>query len=293
MENSRNSYSVVKKFFGGIVLSFIIMGLFIGIQIVPAAIAVAFKAITYVIEAGPDIDADTLTWEIQQNLLQGSFMTSLTAVITAISAVFAVFFYWLIHGRKKTAGDRRFFKEEVLKAKHVLMIAVAAFGLYYLTALIASVIGVLLPDTMEEYSEMMNLALGGSEILAILAAVILAPLNEECIMRGLILKNLQKYFSDPVAIVIQAVLFGIFHMNLVQGIYVLPVGLALGYVAVKSRSVLPCMLMHLLFNLMSFVSGVLPVFFQTGLFCVLAFAASAAVVWFTYRKDMRRKREQA
>ena len=50
------------------------------------------------------------------------------------------------------------------------------------------------PEVMENYNEMMEFALGGNEVLAIFAAVILAPINEECIMRGLILKNLQKYF---------------------------------------------------------------------------------------------------
>ena len=144
---------------------------------------------------------------------------------------------------------------------------------------------------METYNDMMDTALGGSQLLAMLAAVILAPVNEECIMRGLILKHLQQYFSTPAVILIQAVMFGIFHANWVQGLYVLPVGAALGYVAVKCRSVLPCIFMHLLYNSLSFVVFMLPDFCQTGAFAIGAVVVSAAAVWYL-GKTARTEQEQ-
>ena len=82
------------------------------------------------------------------------------------------------------------------------MIVIGSCGLYYLSILIVGLIMIFNPEVMENYNEMMEFALGGSEVLAIFAAVILAPINEECIMRGLILKNLQKYFSEPVVIIL-------------------------------------------------------------------------------------------
>ena len=211
-------------------------------------------------------------------------MTTLAAAATAISAVFAVFFYWLIWGRKKSAEDQQYLKEKVIQVKPVVMITIAAVGTYYMAVLISSVIGFVSPETMEQYSEMMELTLGGSELFAFLAAVILAPFNEECILRGLILRNLQKYFSVPVVIILQAVMFGIFHMNWVQGLYVLPIGAALGYVAVKSRSVLPCIYMHFVYNLMSFVLGLLPEFCQSDVFGIIVVAVSAIVLGFSYKE---------
>lgn len=280
-----NTPGPVKKFFGGIVLSFVIMALFMGIQIVTSFFIMLGMIMSRIVEAGSNADVEVLALQIQLEILNGSFMTSLTAVITAVSTVFAVFFYWLIWGRKRTDEDKRYFKKEILKTKNVVMIVVASFGIYFLTGLISSLIAVLWPDTMENYAEMMDLALGGNTIMAMLAAVILAPINEECIMRGLILKNLQKYFSVPVVIIIQAVMFGIFHMNWVQGIYVLPFGTMLGYVAIKSRSVLPCIGMHLFFNLMSFVVEALPPFFSSGIFSIIAIVLSAAIEWMLYRQE--------
>ena len=49
--------------------------------------------------------------------------------------------------------------------------------------------------------------------------------------------------------VIQALFFGILHMNLVQGIYAFAVGLVLGYVAGKCRTVFLPILLHLCFNI--------------------------------------------
>ena len=218
--------------------------------------------------------------QLQPIIQDPVFMTNLTVIATVVSAVAAVFFYWLIFGRKKTMEDKRFFREKVLKGRVFFMIWIAAFGLYYLAILISGVIEAASPQTMQDYTEMMDLALGGNLLAAMLAAVLLAPISEECILRGLILKNLQKYFSAPVVIIIQAVLFGVFHMNWVQGLYVVPVGAALGFVALKCRSVLPSIFMHMVYNFMSVFVALLPAFCQTWIFAVIAVVASGAVVWF-------------
>lgn len=273
----------VKKFFGGIVLSFVILGLFLGLQIVISVVAMVIAAVPLAAEAGGD--AQKVMVLLQEKVTQGSFMTTLTAIATAISAVIAVFFYWLIWGRKKTAEEQQYLKENVIQAKPVAMITIAAVGTYFLAILIASVIEFVSPETMEEYNALMESALGGSGILAFLAAAILAPINEECILRGLILRNLKKYFSVPVVVILQAVMFGIFHMNWVQGLYVLPIGAALGYVAVKSRSVLPCIYMHFVYNLMSFVLGLLPDTFQSNVFAAIAVAVSVGILWLLYKED--------
>lgn len=277
MESNKNA-GAGKKFLEGILLSFEIMILFMILQLLVSFVG-AFAAIAaYMVRTGNGVgDAQNALLNIMMN---GGYMTTLTVVATLVSAFFSVTAYWMIWGRNKTAQDRQYFKEKVLKLKPFAMIVIACCGLYYLAILIVAVIAVVSPGTMQDYSEMMDIALGGSQMLAVLAAVILAPVNEECIMRGLILKNLQRFFSAPVAIAIQAVLFGIFHANWVQGLYVLPVGAALGYVAVKSRSVIPSIFMHLFYNMLSFVTAMLPEFCQTGFFAIGVVVVSAAAVWF-------------
>lgn len=277
---------IAGKIFGGIVLSLVIMGLFVGVQFVVAIVMMIGLAFGYAIEAPGDVSY--VTRMLTEAIGDGEFMTNLTVIATAVSLVVAVFFYWLLWGRKKTQEDKQYFREKVLRGKVFLMISVATVGLYFLAILIANIIGFVSPDTMEEYNKMMDMALGGNVFMAMLAAVLLAPISEECIMRGMIFQNLKKYFSAPAAIVIQAVIFGIFHMNWVQGIYVIPVGLALGFLAEKSKSVLPCIYMHMLNNFMSIVLALLPEVCQTNLFCVVVVAVCLSAVWLMYRQERER-----
>lgn len=267
---------VGKKFVEGILLSAEIMGLFMLLQLLISVVGVMAAVVACIILGEDDItQAQYAAMDI---VMDGNFMTMLTVVATFVSLIFSVSAYWIIWGRKRTVQDKQYFREKVLRLRVFSMIVIGCCGLYYLSILIVAVIGVVNPQLMENYSEMMEFALGGSEILAVIAAVVLAPINEECIMRGLILKNLQKHFSAPVVIVTQAILFGIFHANWVQGIYVLPIGAALGYVALKSRSVLPSIFMHLFYNALSFAVGMLPEFCQTGGFAIGTVVISAAAV---------------
>ena len=282
---------IAGKLFGGIALSFVIMGLFIGVQFVVAVVLMIGMAVQYAVEAPGDVNY--VTQMLTQAMQAPDFLTNLTVIATAVSAVIAVFFYWLLWGRKRTEQDKQYFHEKVLRGKNFLMISVATVGLYFLAILISNIIGIVSPETMEEYNDMMNMALGGNIFMVMLATIILAPISEECIMRGMIFRNLQKYFPVPAAIVIQAVMFGIFHMNWVQGLYVLPVGLALGFVAAKSKSVFPSIYMHMFNNFMSIVLALLPEFCQTSLFCVVAVAVCFTAVWMMYRQEQEAFRDAA
>lgn len=282
MGNNQNA-GFGKKFLEGILVSFEIMVLFMLLQVLVSFVGAGAAMLAYMIQTGSDIaQAQYAVYDI---MYTNSYMTVLTVVATLVSAIFSVPAYWMIWGRKRTAQDKLYFREKVLRLKPFAMIVIASCGLYYLTILIVAVIAVANPEMMEEYTEMIDTALGGSQALAMLAAVILAPINEECIMRGLILKNLQRFFSTPVVVVIQAILFGLFHANWVQGLYVLPVGAALGYVAIKSRSVIPSIFMHLFYNALSFAVVLLPEFCQTGIFAIATVVVSAVAVWFMGRTE--------
>lgn len=79
-------------------------------------------------------------------------------------------------------------------------------------------------------------------------AGILAPIAEEIIFRGFVLRSLMPY-GKKLAIFGSAFLFGIFHGNLLQSPYAFLVGLVLGYVAVE-YSVLWAMVLHMINNLL-------------------------------------------
>lgn len=76
---------------------------------------------------------------------------------------------------------------------------------------------------------------------------VIAPIAEELLFRGLMLRTLLPY-GKRFAILLSAFLFGIFHGNVVQTPYAFCVGLVLGYVAAE-HSILWAMVLHMFNNL--------------------------------------------
>ena len=90
--------------------------------------------------------------------------------------------------------------------------------------------------------------LAGTDTLSMfLYAGILAPIAEEILFRGLIQRSLMPY-GKKFAILTSAILFGVFHGNLVQSPFAFAVGLVLGYAAAE-HSILWAMAMHMFNNM--------------------------------------------
>lgn len=96
--------------------------------------------------------------------------------------------------------------------------------------------------------ESIAMASAGADTLSMFLYLSLgAPIVEELIFRGLILRGLEPY-GKRFAIVASAVLFGLFHGNLAQSPYAFCVGLLLGYTAME-HSIGWSMVLHMLNNL--------------------------------------------
>ena len=84
-------------------------------------------------------------------------------------------------------------------------------------------------------------------ISLVLYGCLLAPVTEELLFRGLVLRSLMPY-GKRLAIFLSALTFGLFHGNLIQAPFAFLVGLVLGYVATE-YSVIWSMVLHLINNL--------------------------------------------
>jgi sodium transport system permease protein len=81
-----------------------------------------------------------------------------------------------------------------------------------------------------------------------LVFVALVPVGEELAFRGFILGGLQHRFTPWKAIVLSAFLFAIYHMNVFQFAPAFLMGVVLGLLAVRSRSIWPGVLLHAVYN---------------------------------------------
>lgn len=85
---------------------------------------------------------------------------------------------------------------------------------------------------------------GGSRWGSILALVIVAPLTEELLFRGLILRGFLRHYATRKAIIASALLFGAFHLNPWQFLGATVLGVLFAWVFVRTRSLLLCMFGH-------------------------------------------------
>lgn len=92
-------------------------------------------------------------------------------------------------------------------------------------------------------------------VAIVITAVVAAPLVEELVFRGLVLRSLLSVTAPPVAIVGQGVLFGVAHVDPVRGVgniglamVLSAVGIAFGVAAYLLRRIGPTMVAHAIFN---------------------------------------------
>lgn len=165
--------------------------------------------------------------------------------------------------------------------RHFVAAVLMGYGMQIVTTLIMVLVNVLLPSVMEEYNTLVD----GSGITTyglmwVISTLVLPPLVEEAGFRGLGLTYLERA-GVPFAVgnIVQALAFGIFHMNLTQGIYTFVLGLALGYVAHRSGSIAPAMLMHLVYNLMGTLGSDLIYSYLPAPFLILLITNVIALVY--------------
>lgn len=84
----------------------------------------------------------------------------------------------------------------------------------------------------------------GNICLEIPVLVVMAPLFEELLFRGVIYEKLKVRMSVRSAIVISALLFGLYHGNLSQGIFGFFMGIVLAWTIERFRTVTAPLLIH-------------------------------------------------
>jgi LPXTG-motif cell wall-anchored protein len=110
----------------------------------------------------------------------------------------------------------------------------------------ADIINRFFPDYMKLNNAIVN---DGTFLSQFFAYAIAAPIIEEICFRGIILKRMLKWLPVWPAVIIQAMLFGIVHLNLFQGIYAMCVGIIFGVLYTRFRSICVTIAAHFGFNI--------------------------------------------
>ena len=105
---------------------------------------------------------------------------------------------------------------------------------------------------------LLELVLGSRDplalVLLLLTAVVLAPLFEEVVFRGTLLPVLAARFGSSTAVLLSALVFALAHLSVGELAPLTVLGIGLGLLRLRGGQLLPCVLMHALWNGVTFVN---------------------------------------
>ena len=202
--------------------------------------------------------------------------------LTFIRSILVVVIYYLIYTLMKKSFLNKIKATLPDKASYLPTIVIGASG-QYATLLGLGLIMSLLPQSwLDAFNQTNEAVEGANPILSFITVVILAPLFEEILCRGLILNTLRNVMPRWVAIVLSSAIFGVIHGNPIQFIYATVIGILLGYLYTKYESIIVPIICHLVFNLMSMINSYIGTEGETITTIIIGLIAYASVPIFIF-----------
>ncbi len=219
--------------------------------------------------------AELVLWGIMEGVLSGggedvvTFVRenayTLQGVINGLAALIGVAAVWKM-AKKEIAGEayangvaddrcfsvnrrtgeaRQRLGNEMHSGEWLLLIALAfcaAVGVNFLFGLTG------LAEQSAAYSSVAKKQYGVEFAAGLILYGIVSPFAEETVFRGLLYNRMKKCFSYPIALVLSALFFGLYHGNVVQAVYGGVLGLLIAYVYEKYHNFMAPVLFHAVAN---------------------------------------------
>lgn len=212
--------------------------------------------------------AEQLTGSIME---QAMMMTFVSGVVTII--VFWIFF--LI--RRKS-----FLKEIAVRpilVKGIFPMILLAAGFNVITSVLLSIIP--FPQSwMDSYAA--NSSAIDNSLIAWLTAVVMAPVVEEVVFRGLIYTRLKKGMPKIAAAIMTSLIFGIVHGTIIWAIYTFIFSMVLIWGFERYQSLAASIVLHLGYNITGMALSLLPE--EAGILILFLFAGSIVAVRWAFRR---------
>ena len=133
--------------------------------------------------------------------------------------------------------------------KFVVGVILFAVGMLIVVQYMMSALAVLFPMWLAELMQLEEAAgLTDMTPLTLIYVCIIGPMVEELGFRGLSTEYLRRGFGFWGTCIIQAIIFGVMHMNPMQACYAFVIGLGLGYVYLKTGNIIVTMVLHMVYN---------------------------------------------
>lgn len=198
----------------------------------------------------------------------------------------AICLYFFIKKRKKTFNDK--YQSPYIKNEKIdrplrfvgIGLGTVGFGLMLTNLIMKLLEGTTILDSAKELMQNAFNAQGPVQWIVLIIVIILgAPLVEELLFRGVLFEELARIVSVKTTIILTALIFGLYHFNVLQTPNTIVMGLVLAYVYHKTKSIKAPIIIHATNNLLAIIpfidQGLTPVgfaidilFLLIGIYCL-------------------------
>ena len=152
----------------------------------------------------------------------------------------------------------------------------------------------------DEYDKIAEMIYQGNIVLELVAMAILTPIVEELIFRGLMYTQLTEFMKKKHAIIVAALLFGLYHGNFLQAIYAFALGLLMIYVYERFHTLLAPILFHIgsnTFGILMSETSMFDFLFMTEPMMYTTVIVSSlliiGVVWLIEQREQKKWRDES
>lgn len=264
------------KAFGKAVAYF---GVYLLMQIVVSSvfsISLSTKLTMEMMATNQELDMVALTEQLTAEIM------SYAMEMTLVAGVITLFVFWLIFIIRK----KKFFAEVGIRAipvEGILPIAIMAACFNLITSVVISIIP--WPQAwMDSYATNSSM-IDENSIFAWITAILMAPVLEEIVFRGLMYTRLKKGFPVVVAALLTSVAFGIAHGTIIWFIYTFIFSLVLIWVFERFQSLTACIVLHMAYNISGMGLSMIPE--EAGMVIWVLFALSIVGAVVGYRLALK------
>lgn len=214
---------------------------------------------------------------IMRQVEEGTVLVVLLAAVVSIP-LFGWMYYHDGQKRRRMGWNAEWYP---LTETALLWAAVGGAGL----ALFGNNLLSLLPlaQWSDKYQDVSEALYAGNIWIRIASVGFFGPAVEELLMRGLLYQRFRAMMRPVTAIFWSAVVFGIFHGNIVQGLYAFLIGLFFGWLMERYQRVLVPMLAHMSANLLVVLledsKGLELIYGSVSAFWTVTLISGAVSVW--------------
>lgn len=236
--------------------------------------ALTAKITMEIMASGEELDMIAMT-ELVTSELMNNMMT-----MTLVAGIVTLFVFWIVFVIRK----KKFVNEVCIRkipAGSILPIAVLAASFNVITSVVISMFP--WPQGWIDSYAQNSSAIDGS-IMAWVTAVLMAPILEEIVFRGLMYTRLKKGLPMLGAAIITSLAFGLAHGTIIWAIYTFIFSMVLIWVFEQFQSLTACILLHMAYNISGMALSLIPE--EAGIVVLILFAAAFVGVYFAYKKIM-------